>query len=678
MRSPSLANAVPSPKSRARALVLATFTVAAVLQQVSAQIQNVIPIRFVHGLDTAQEKRLVDYKWLQESVRRANEVFAPAGIKFWIKSVEAVVIPDLNWRNDNPMSWSQVFTQLRRVFPGLVPNHYHSTLDVKPARVWADVGSSIAGDPDEILVWLMKPKTGSGSSTGAFPNAGRRLFIMTDNLWKNTDGGFATTHLAHELGHFFGVRHVFSYYLPVNPKTKQTYDQGVLWDVAYGTSPLSFFSSRASCNAYTGPQSSIAAGASFFGTGGNTFGVPYAIFGRTRYDLGSSALKGVLFRTGLAHNPPQTFSFGLNVMDYYSNREVDLRAPAFFSESQVDVVRDFVTYDQDYQASLKDSSFYYTYQNSVPTGVSSTYFTSLRTRLGKSANDLLWLSNGDMSFANRTTPISNTQYEPISGDFNGDGLDDIIWYHPSSGAANIWWATGNGLFQATNGVQFGTGLKMFAGDFDGNGHDDLYLYRPGAAADFILWGYNHGNFFVTQEDVGGTYEPVVADLDGDGDDDIVWYYPSGGYANVWWSVKTPWLIPIFDRKNRIVVGDGSPYTPIAGRFAGPNHSASIYWYRPGAGAERLWRASGPHTIGEFNTQNVSGTYLPIAGDFDGDGFCDIYWDAVNATTDYIWRGGGGPNPVFDTSHTASVYGSFKPVAGDFDGDGNTDIFWYRK
>ncbi len=68
---------------------------------------------------------------------------------------------------------------------------------------------------------------------------------------------------------------------------------------------------------------------------------------------------------------------------------------------------------------------------------------------------------------------------------------------------------------------------------------------------------------------------------------------------------------------------------------------------------------------------VTGTYTPVSGDFDGDGAGDIFWYGGG---DYLWYGtptgfAGGPG--------MGLPDGFVTLPGDFDGNGSSDLFWYR-
>jgi hypothetical protein len=54
------------------------------------------------------------------------------------------------------------------------------------------------------------------------------------------------------------------------------------------------------------------------------------------------------------------------------------------------------------------------------------------------------------------------------------------------------------------------------GDFNGDGRNDVFWYGPGAGYDVIWYGRATGGFATRAVTVRGTYQPLVADFNGDG------------------------------------------------------------------------------------------------------------------------------------------------------------------
>ncbi len=125
----------------------------------------------------------------------------------------------------------------------------------------------------------------------------------------------------------------------------------------------------------------------------------------------------------------------------------------------------------------------------------------------------------------------------VSGDFNGDGNDDIALTGGSGWASiPIAFTKGHGQFSVTNvGLSsFPTwaataGVKVLSGDFDGDGRDDIALTGvPGWASIPVAFSNGDGSFFVRFTSVANfpgwaatTGVKVVAgDYDGDGRDDL--------------------------------------------------------------------------------------------------------------------------------------------------------------
>ena len=114
-------------------------------------------------------------------------------------------------------------------------------------------------------------------------------------------------------------------------------------------------------------------------------------------------------------------------------------------------------------------------------------------------------------------------YEPIVGDLDGNGTDDVLWYGPGGARDSLWLYRQSGAAYLATSVS-GT-YDPFVGDLDGDGADDIVWYAAGAGKEALWWAHAGGVPVPGSVDVDGTYVPVVADVQGDGRDDVLWYGP---------------------------------------------------------------------------------------------------------------------------------------------------------
>lgn len=222
-----------------------------------------------------------------------------------------------------------------------------------------------------------------------------------------------------------------------------------------------------------------------------------------------------------------------------------------------------------------------------------------------------------------------TGWNPMPGDFNGDGLDDIAQFTVNN--------TKDVLVSLSTGSSFeygdlwhdsfaGTGEVPRVGDVDDDGLDDIITFRSDSSGDVFVARSSGSSFgfsikwhdwFAPNDQI-----PWVGDVDGDRKADII------SFAN-----------------------DAGGDVHVA-RSTGDTFGASAKWHE--------WFAP----TGE----------IPRVGDFDGDGRTDIatfvpssgrVWVALSTGT------GFGPSSVWHSSFLTSA--TQVPWVGDVDNDGQDDI-----
>ena len=272
-------------------------------------------------------------------------------------------------------------------------------------------------------------------------------------------------------------------------------------------------------------------------------------------------------------------------------------------------------------------------------------------------------------------------------DFNGDGRDDIPWWNREAGTFSNWLAEEDGGFVVNdaNALTFvGQGNLYWemagTGDFNGDGRDDiLWISDAGELSNWLAT--EHGGFTVNDANAfaqvpAGRNVWGIGDFDGDGHDDLLW---SNGYSlSVWngqvgggFAANSSPLPPLPQPNPWNLVGVGD--------FNGDG-SDDILWRNVLTGDLSNWLATegGGFTVNDANAwHNVSTQWLVIGvGDFNGDGYDDILWsNQVNLISNWLGTETGG-FIINDVNALAADPAEWWIVGvGDYNGDGHDDLLW---
>ena len=227
-----------------------------------------------------------------------------------------------------------------------------------------------------------------------------------------------------------------------------------------------------------------------------------------------------------------------------------------------------------------------------------------------------WFGRHGGGYDTRTFTVDET-YTPLTGDFDGDGFDDIYWYGTGTNPDLVWY----GNADVDNTDPFDTGTTTIGGtyspavgDFDGNGADDIFWYAPGTTTDIMWWATGTRGGWTTASGAGvqypgtGTAKPVVGnfdgtqDIDGDGNpdparDDL--YFAVYGGGTMWWGATQA----SFGTATGQYIPTIAATQPFAGDFDGDGRD-DLFMYAAGSGADRiLWGAN----RNVFNTSGNWGT-----------------------------------------------------------------------
>jgi len=284
----------------------------------------------------------------------------------------------------------------------------------------------------------------------------------------------------------------------------------------------------------------------------------------------------------------------------------------------------------------------------------------------------------------------------VSGDFNGDGKDDIAtMYDYGNGKMSLlvfsstgssfntweqWYSVPSNEIYLANNV---TG-RMVSGDFNGDGKDDIatmYDYGKGRMSLHVFlstgssfstcntWYSAPSNEIYLAENVTGRM--VAGDFNGDGKDDIATMYDYGegrmslhvfSSTGSSFSTWSPWYSV---SGNEIYIAENVTGRMVAGDFNGDGKAdiSTMYDYGKGRMSLHVFSSTGS----SFSTwspwysvpgneiyiaKNVTGRM--VAGDFNGDGKADI-----STMYDY----GNGSMKLLNFMSRGNSFTSWKPWYG---------------
>jgi len=270
----------------------------------------------------------------------------------------------------------------------------------------------------------------------------------------------------------------------------------------------------------------------------------------------------------------------------------------------------------------------------------------------------------------------------VTGDFNGDGLEDVAARNQQTGQWMVGISTGSGFtFQVWGAwAASKTWGQVLAGDFNGDGRMDIAGRIQDAGDGRWFVSISTGTGFQTSSWGSWTTtrqwgQASVGDFNGDGKADIAGRIQDTGDGRwfvslsegnklsnpthwLTWSTNVSWSEPLVGDFN----GDG--YADIAGRTLSAGDGRWFLGLSDGARFRNLQ--------GENFAPGVALSHQ-FVGDFDGDGVVDIAARLANDGRWFVLRLAG---TTFASQHwgTWSTESPWTHAAvGDFNGDGRTDI-----
>jgi hypothetical protein len=269
-----------------------------------------------------------------------------------------------------------------------------------------------------------------------------------------------------------------------------------------------------------------------------------------------------------------------------------------------------------------------------------------------------------------------------SADANGDGLSDLFWSSPSANLLSVWLMNGAHVLAPGRPIPGPPGegwTAVNAGDFNRDGMSDV-VWTNAARGTMAVWLLNGAELLAPGPEIAGPGRgwAVVnsGDTNGDGMADAIWYDASANRFSVWLMNGVHVLAPGPEIPGP--PGEGWVVTNLAD--ANGDGLADIYWTNPTTNQMSVWLLNGAHVLapGPVIPGPGAGWTGVTSADFNRDGLNDLIWTNADRGAMAVWLLNGAhvlaPGPAIPGP---SGEGWAIAYAGDTNGDGMADAIWQK-
>ncbi|MEO5729439.1 MAG: VCBS repeat-containing protein [Byssovorax sp.] len=270
------------------------------------------------------------------------------------------------------------------------------------------------------------------------------------------------------------------------------------------------------------------------------------------------------------------------------------------------------------------------------------------------------------------------------GDFNFDGMGDVLWNNSVKNTMAVWAMSGTHLLSPGPVIPgpIGPGWRTLrSADFNADRMIDV-PWSNSDASTMAVWLMSGTHLLspgpVIPGPIGAGWNAVVAaDFNSDGSADMLWYNAEKSAMAVW----------LMDGDHLLLPGPVQP-TPLGAGWAVTTASdfnldgmADILWYNSSMKSMAVWLMSGTHLLlpGPVIPGPLGAGWVPAStADFNVDGMSDVIWRNPGNGSMAVWLMDGTqlllPGPEIPGPLGA---GWIVAVGGDVNFDGMADGFWYN-
>lgn len=310
-------------------------------------------------------------------------------------------------------------------------------------------------------------------------------------------------------------------------------------------------------------------------------------------------------------------------------------------------------------------------------------------------------NSGGMSDYSGWLPAWRYEQNPgRGGDFNGDGVMDLLWWDPESNQLSIWFMNG-GAVQSTSTIgdalDISRWLLVNTADFNGDSIWDLLWWNP-ASGETAVWymaaqsassGGIHLSTAALDYITGNVTLSYAGDLDGDSSADLVLRDYSTGDISMWLLSDSGGLVlngpPILAEG---ISDDGLPGLTgsLEWSLRGLNDmngdgEADVVWQHATEGRVVVWIMDGAQaeSVAEYQRADSDNWRVAGLGDLNGDGLGDLVWrnDASGQVQAWLMSQGESTYEVRDIVMGDDAVNWHVKEVGEFRSAGVDDIYCLR-
>jgi RHS repeat-associated protein len=337
-------------------------------------------------------------------------------------------------------------------------------------------------------------------------------------------------------------------------------------------------------------------------------------------------------------------------------------------------------------AIVKEYQFNYLYE-----GIYSKLTEVIETGVDGSrynATSIVW-GNESTSSSEYTTVVDNsshpsTTWRPLYADFNGDGKTDFLYYqlknsysdYKGQDNATLYLSTGNSFSKKNITIALQANFYGFLlGDFNGDGLTDVIQICRSSSSSYTFYFYlfNGSSFTISGSFTSGSPVAYVGDFDGDGKDEVftkeekkIFRRPDTGNVT---STQTTGM----DSTSLVLTG---PYInrQFTIDFNGNGKTDIMMVYSDSCKVFELNGSAWQTIIRSDELKNQYNFYMQ-PGDFNGDGKTDVLVKKYTSSTVYEYYLLISKGNKFEKKDLSDLGITGEVTVGDFNGDGKTDLVW---